>query len=311
MLGCLAKFAIPFLVAAVSVVYFVRKFSYQRKAKPIKAGSTAIITGGGSGIGLQIAIELSKSKCNVILVGRNEGNLQKAVGACSAAGAERAEYVLLDLTQQTNMEFFDWKLGGKSVNYLVLNAGQGAIMPFDDSEVAYKACEDLINLNYLANVRLIQRFRSDIEANSGSILVISSLAGVLPSAHRAAYTASKHAMQGFCNAFRQELRNRASLTVVCPGFVATDFHDRVLTSGQNTGAHGSTSAGRKCATPESVAKDSIKAMKEGRVELVMTTSGKIGYLLRPFLPYLVDTKAKQKALASINAKDAHGKAKHD
>eukprot|EP00744_Colponema_vietnamica_P017182 GILI01024114.1.p1 GENE.GILI01024114.1~~GILI01024114.1.p1 ORF type:complete len:325 (-),score=15.98 GILI01024114.1:131-1063(-) len=306
----LATIAAPLLVA-VAVVAAVHKYAFQRKQKPIVAGSTAIITGGGSGIGLQMAIEFSKHKCNVILVGRNEGNLQKAVGACMAAGSPRADYVVLDLTQSIDLEAFNWKLQGKSVDYLVLNAGQGAIMQFDESPTAYKACEDLINLNYLANVRLIQRFRPSIESNSGSILVVSSLAGVLPSAHRAAYTASKHAMQGFCNALRQELRNGASLTVVCPGFVATDFHDRVLTStGAKDGGHGSSSTGRKCATAESVAKDSIKAMREGRVELIMTSSGRAGYILRPLLPYLVDTMAKRKALASIKSDDSH-RPKHD
>lgn len=300
---CWLPFAVPVAVATALFAAY-RMYSRQRSRKPVRADETAVITGGGSGIGMQIAIEMSRRKCNVILVGRNEGNLQAAVAACSAAGSPRADYVLLDLVAKNDLSTVDWKLNGRSVSYLVLNAGQGAIMPFDETPNSYKACEDLTNLNFLANVRLIQHFRPSIEASKGSFLVISSLAGVLPSAHRVAYTASKHAMQGFCNAFRQELRNGASLTVVCPGFVATAFHDRVLT-GENSSAakHGSSSKGRKCVTPESVAKDAVKAMEDGTVEVIMTTSGWLGYLLRPFFPFLVDTLAKKKALASIQADD--------
>lgn len=292
-----SRLAIATAVTAVALLVAEivrRKLALGGRRRAIKAGTTVVITGGGSGIGLEIALNFSGKKCHVVLVGRTEAILIEATEACRKAGAASATAVPCDITKPEDVVRLAAHESTQAASILVLNAGRGGITPFDTTESSYAICERLMELNYFANVRLMQLFLERLEASKGAFLVIGSLAAVLPSAHRAAYTASKHAMQGFCNAFRQEL-NRATLTVACPGYVDTPFHDNVMKTASSSGGH----SNRKCMSPGECAGRCVTALERGRFEEIMTLQGKLGYMLRPFIPAIIDSIAKKKALKSI------------
>ncbi|CAD2212864.1 short chain dehydrogenase-like protein [Angomonas deanei] len=273
--------------------------------KPLKKGAVAVITGGGSGVGLALAERFARSGCKVVLIGRNQDALKKAVEHCKQCGAPHADFIVADLSKPDSAAAIQRSVCQMheegSVKYLVLNAGAGAIAPFTSEERFHTICEDMMNINYLANVRLLQKFlpvltRSHAKASPSRIIVISSLAGVLPSILRSAYTASKHAIQGFMNALRGE--TDIPITLCCPGYVDTDFHGRVMTNdGKPLGGHQ-----RRGVSPEVCAKECLEGALHGDAEVIMTLAGKLGYTLRPWLTGIVDFMAKRKSLNSLKNK---------
>lgn len=276
-------------------------------AAKLQPGAVALITGGGSGLGLELAKIFAVSKCEVVLVGRNEEALQAAVEACLAAGAPRAEYIQADICQREGTQLVGTSYArlysaaqrrAAPLKYLVLNAGGGAIAPFTSESSFDGICHEMMNINYFANVRLTQEFlpelaKTNTSASPSRIIAISSLAGVLPSILRSSYTASKHALQGFMNALRGE--TSVVITLCCPGYVDTDFHSRVLTN-DGLPVSGNT---RRGVSPAVCARQCMSGVLCNDAEVILTSAGQLGYHLRPFLTSLVDFIAKRKSLKSL------------
>lgn len=299
-------------VIALSICVFL--FRYFRRAPiPIEQNSVTLITGGGSGIGLALAVEFSKAKNRIVLIGRNETALRRAADECSKAGALEVQILVADLMTAEGTSYVVKRveeLYPKQLHYLVLNAGSGAILPFSREPKFEQVCRDLIEINYLANVRLLQGFLGTLEhTNSRSspsrVIAISSLAGVLPSILRTPYTASKHAFQGFMNALRGE--TAVSITLCCPGYVDTDFHaraslpslqgDNVNEEAENKGQ--AQYSQRRGIPPSKCAQLCLDGATRGEPELIMSVSGKLGYTLRPIFTRLIDHFAKKKSLDSL------------
>lgn len=296
-----------FALLSIAVLLLSRHVYRRVTQQRMQAGAVALITGGGSGLGLELAKIFAAARCEIVLVGRNEAALKTAVQACREAGAPRVEYIQADIsaavgTDRVRSEYARLYSGANAaaapLKYLVLNAGGGAIAPFNTEPAFEKICQDMMNINYFANVRLLQAFlpqltQSHSARSPSRIIVMSSLAGVLPSILRSAYTASKHAIQGFMNALRGE--TAVCITLCCPGYVDTDFHSRVLTN------DGKPLAGsqRRGVAPAVCAQQCISGALNNDAEVIMTTAGQLGYRLRPFLTGIVDILAKRKSLKSL------------
>lgn len=278
--------------------------------KPLCTKSVAVITGGGSGIGLEIAKLLSKQGCHVVLVGRSAKTLDAAMEECSRCGASGVYAIPCDVTCAEDVSRLLKDVGGLckdqqlSLGFLALNAGQGAIHPFDESAQFLAVARQLMEVNYFANVRLIQSFLPLLRLTNRNslcparICVVSSLAGVLPSTLRSAYTASKHAMQGFANALRGELdAKQVTLTLCCPGYVETEFHAKAASVGSSPNSSSHKREG--CMSAEECARECIVASCLSKAECIMTSSGKLGYMLRPVLTGLVDRIAVKKSYKSV------------
>ncbi|KPA81341.1 putative mitochondrial short chain dehydrogenase-like protein [Leptomonas pyrrhocoris] len=289
---------------ALALALLGRVLYRRRYRQSLQPGAVALITGGGSGLGLELAKLFANAHCEVVLAGRNEAALKMAVQTCKEAGAPRAEYIAADIstadgTNRVRVEYTRlYASSAAPLKYLVLNAGAGAITPFTSEPAFEKICEDMMNINYFANVRLLQTFlpmlsKTHSTSSPSRVIVMSSLAGVLPSILRSAYTASKHAVQGFMNALRGE--TAVCITLCCPGYVDTDFHSRVLTN------DGQPLAGsqRRGVSPAVCARQCVNGALCNDAEVIMTTAGKLGYHLRPFLTGIVDVMAKRKSLKSL------------
>lgn len=294
--------AFTLTVAVLALTRLVYRRLHRGRLQP---GAVALVTGGGSGVGLELARIFASAQCCVVIVGRNEDALRSAAQACKDSGAQQCDYIVADLASAAGVQKVAdgmASLHKDRLQYLVLNAGAGAIAPFSSEARFMQICENMMNINYYANVRLLQCFLPQLEKNNtpgnpSRIIVLSSLAGVLPSILRSAYTASKHAIQGFMNALRGE--TDVPITLCCPGYVDTDFHQRVLTSdGKPLPGHQ-----RRGVPPAQCAQQCVNGALCGDAEVIMTLAGKAGYTLRPLLTGIVDIMAKRKSLKSIQNKE--------
>jgi 3-oxoacyl-[acyl-carrier protein] reductase len=184
-----------------------------------------LITGGNGGIGFQTAVQLVQQGAKVAICGRNEAKLQEAARLTGAfpilADVSREEEVVRMV--QTAIE----ELGG--FNVLINNAAFGYFTPLTD--ISTTEFERMMATN-LTGAMLCGResARHFISQGYGNIVNISSTAGLAGFAGGTAYVASKFALRGMTECWRQELRkHNIRVMLVNPSEVQTDF---VVNSGR-------------------------------------------------------------------------------
>lgn len=187
-------------------------------------GKVAVVTGGSKGIGLGIAEALVKEGASVMICGRDEHDLRKAIDALAKHGA--ADGVTCDVANEDQVkEVLDAcveQFGGLDI--LINNAGVGFFgttvedMSSDQFRVTLET--NLFGVFYACHhaIPLLRK------RGGGYIFNISSLAGQNPHARMAAYNASKFALNGFSEALMQEVRHDGiKVSYICPGSVNTSF----------------------------------------------------------------------------------------
>lgn len=141
-------------------------------------------------------------------------------------------------------------------------------------------------VNYLGTVAITKAvLPSMVERKSGHIVCVSSVQGKFAIPQRSAYTASKHALQAFCDSLRAEVDvHNINVTVISPGYINTALSMNALTgSGQSYGRmDATTEAG---ANPDTMARQIIKEVQKGSRDVVIAPlAPRIAQYLRCFCP---------------------------
>jgi short-subunit dehydrogenase len=253
-----------------------------------------VITGGSDGIGAEMARQLAASEgagVALVLAARNRGALEGVAGACSALGAQTlvvptdvaVQQQCRDLIAQTVARF------GR-IDALVNNAGRSAHALFEDvADLGWY--EELMRINLWGSVWCTHAALPHLKAARGSIVAVSSLAGLVGVPGRTAYGATKFAMTGFFEALRIELKAAGvSVTTAFPGVVATKIrHHGFDAAGNQPGA---SSLKEDDAMPvEECARLIVDGMNRRKREVVMTLKGKAGRYLKLVAPEMVDKLA--------------------
>jgi len=187
-------------------------------------GKTAIITGASSGVGRATALAFVAEGMRVVLTARREGLLQALEREIVELGGEAALFAGDAADESTAIAVRDLALKRfGSIDVLVNNAGQGNYKKLVDTSVV--EYDELMNSNmrssFLFSRIVVPRM---IEQRSGSIVFVSSVAGLSGVANEAVYSASKFAQVGFAQSLAEELRGWGiKVCVVCPGGVKTEF----------------------------------------------------------------------------------------
>lgn len=260
---------------------------------------TVIITGASEGVGRELAKRAAVLGARLVLAARNEERLAETVSDCEALGAA-ALAVPTDVANEGDcrslIEQAVSRFGGLDI--LVNNAGISMSTRFDLVE-DLSIFERLMRVNYLGTVYCTYHALPHLKRSRGLIVGISSLQGKLGFPLSSGYAASKHAMQGFLDSLRIELRPEVGVLVVSPGPVDTRIHQRKL-SGSGQLEISSQDFGSKSMPVERAATQISDAIIHRRRELVMTWGGKTAVWLRPFLPGFVD-KQLENAVARFYA----------
>lgn len=181
----------------------------------------ALITGASSGIGRDIAKELSKRGYELVIIARNEEKLNEL----KAQVQTKVEVVNMDLSIKENCYKLHEEIG--FVDILVNNAGFGTFGRFQDTDLDKEL--KLIDTNIVAVHILTKLFLKDmIEKNSGYILNVSSIAGHLPGPLMAAYYSSKHYVFTLSESINEELKKskiNVKVGTLNPGPVKTNFNN--------------------------------------------------------------------------------------
>lgn len=219
----------------------------------------ALVTGGSSGIGYELAKKLAANGYNLVLVSRNEIDLAQVAAELSEEHAVDVIPIPKDLFDVDNaFQLYDEiKMQGIEIDVLVNDAGQGHYGKFADTDIRKELA--IINLNICSLVVLTKLFLKDMIARQhGKILNLSSIASKTPGPWHSVYHATKAFVQSFTEAIRSELKDTSiTVTALLPGATATDFFNKANMNESKIVVDGDL------ADPADVAEDGFKALMEG------------------------------------------------
>ncbi len=189
-------------------------------------GKIALVTGASSGIGAEIALRLAKDGMHVLLVARRADRLQEMQRRIETEGG-KADWFACDLGDFNQLEALitQIKVRFGAPEILVNNAGFGWYGYLKD--MPWNEADDLLRVNIVALTRLTQAFMPQMTArNSGHIINLGSIVGVMPNQGIALYSGSKAYVDAFTTALHRELRGtQVHAGVIRPGPVKTEFFD--------------------------------------------------------------------------------------
>lgn len=187
---------------------------------------TAIVTGGGSGLGYAIAEKFVKNNIQTIIIGRDEGKLKKAKGNLG----DLCSWISFDLNQLDKLSDLVNDIQNKygHIDILVNNAGIHLKKPF--LEMSNEEFQKVILTNLTTVFALSREVGKDMVAKKKGIIInISSMAAKYGIPQIIAYTAAKSAIEGMTKAMAVELSPEGvRVNCVAPGFIRTDMSSKAL-----------------------------------------------------------------------------------
>jgi short-subunit dehydrogenase len=229
---------------------------------------TALITGGTSGIGKELAKLFAQDKYNLVIVARNQQELDSTANELRQFGVE-VKTIAKDLSKMEDAKSLCNEIGSP-VDVLVNDAGQGVYGLFQDNDLEREL--DIVHLNICATVILTKHFLKEmVERGDGKILNLGSVAGKLPGPWQAVYHATKAFVLSFTTAVREEVKDTGvTLTALMPGITGTDFFNKAGMNDSKALQDESVKA-----DPADVAKDGYDALMAGDDRVISGFKNKV------------------------------------
>jgi uncharacterized protein len=254
-----------------------------------KRNEYALVTGGTSGIGYELAKLLATDGYNLALVARSSERLLEVSDEFQELGID----VLLidkDLSDPKSAKeiYRELKLRGINIDILINNAGQGQKGKFH--EVDLERHLEIMHINMVSLVSITKLFLTDMLARKrGKILNLASVVSKTPAPEFSIYAASKAFVLSFSEALAKELEGtNVTVTALMPGRTDTDFFNKAdMTDTKEYQDH-------KLADPTDVAKDGYDAMMSGESRVVSGTQNKLMVGMMNALPDSANASKMQK-----------------
>lgn len=189
-------------------------------------GKTALVTGGGSGLGFSIAKALIGHGAKVIIIGRQEDRLQQAL----ATLGEQAVGKVFDLARLELIPSFITTLEQEFGHIDILVNNAGIHLKKDALLVSDEEFGSVIRINQQAVFSVTREVAGKmVPRGKGSIIMISSMASLYGIPKVVAYTAAKAAVEGMTRALAVELSPLGiRVNCIAPGFIETDMSAKAL-----------------------------------------------------------------------------------
>ena len=250
---------------------------------------TVVVTGASSGIGKALTLQLADEGAWLALAAREVQRLDALVLECQQRGGKAIaiptdvadESQCCTLIQRTRETY------GR-IDMLVNNAGMAVVSKLEDLPDLHHF-KQVMDVNFYGMVYCTYYALPYIKEASGRIVNVSSLGGVMAIPFNTSYIASKFAVNGFSDSLRMELTKAGvSVTVICPYWVVTEFHERYLDrNGKPKGPSGRAIYTDKTMTANRCAQIILKAARRRKREVLMGP-GRMGVWLKLIAPNLVD-----------------------
>ena len=185
-------------------------------------GNTVLISGGSAGIGFEIAKSLSEKGNKVIITGRDQERLEKAV-----AQLKNVTAINFDVSKKSDVEYFVKKITSDfpDLNVLINNAGRALLYKLTEENInGFEKAEDEMLTNYLSIIRLNEKLLPHLKRQKEAAIVnVSSVVAFVPG-QLATYSASKAALHSYTQSLRLELaESMVKVFELMPPLVNTEF----------------------------------------------------------------------------------------
>ena len=246
-----------------------------------------IITGASSGIGKALAYEFSRHGSRVVLGARNYDKLSEIVEDIKQQGGD-AIFAQTDVSVEADcknlvLTAFD-HFGG--VDILINNAGISMRAIFENTDI--QVIKKLMDVNFWGAVFCTKFALPHILKKKGSVVAVSSIAGIKGLPARSGYSASKFALDGFMESLRVEnLKNGLHVLIAYAGFTASNIRNTSL-SGIGTQQGESPRDEDKMMTAEQVAGHIYNAVSKKKNRIILTLQGKMLTAINKFFPDVLD-----------------------
>lgn len=252
---------------------------------------TILITGASEGIGAALAIRLAPGN-RLIISARRLEKLEEVAQKIRSAGGQ-VHCVPCDVSDQAQCENLvaETKKAFDGLDIVVHNAGISMHAWFDEI-TDLSTYEKLFRTNVMSMIWITHGLMAEIKKSRGLIVGVSSLAGKTGVPARTTYCTSKFAMSGFMEALRLELMGTGvDVCGIFPGVVDTEIRRNGLSAnGQKAGVSGLKEAGAM--TIDQCVTEMVDAMSTRKREWIMTSKGRLGMKIKPFVPELIDRMAR-------------------
>jgi short-subunit dehydrogenase len=246
-----------------------------------------IITGASSGIGEACAYAFADAGYAIVLAARNKeklNNVCQKIKNKNGAAIAVATDVSIEADCRNLITTVVNTFG--RVDVLINNAGISMRALFNELDL--NVIKQVMDINFWGMVYCTKYALPYLLKTRGSVIGISSVAGFVGLPGRTGYSASKFAMHGFLNALRCEnIPNNLHVGIVAPGYTASNIRNTALDKSGNSQAESPLNES-KLMPAETVAKEILQCVKQRKNLVVLTTQGKLAFLLSKFFPKLLD-----------------------
>jgi short-subunit dehydrogenase len=261
----------------------------------------ALVTGGTSGIGYELAKLLAQDGYRLILVARDENDLRRVSGELSSTYGVETITISKDLFDPENAFSLYDEVASREleVEILINDAGQGQYGEFLDTDIHREL--DIINLNISSLVVLTKLFLKDMVARgSGRIMNLSSVVSKIPGPWQSVYHGTKAFVQSFTEAIRSEVKESGvTVTALLPGATATDFFNKADMENAKNIREG------KLDSAEDVARDGYRALMAGDDKVVSGFKNKMQVAMSNITPDATLADMMKKKQAPVGDDEEH------
>ncbi|XP_052896677.1 dehydrogenase/reductase SDR family protein 7-like [Anopheles moucheti] len=295
----LATLFLPLAIPGL-VLKLLTMVKEQRNARNLN-GKVVLITGASSGLGEALAHSFFLAGCKIVLAARRKDELERVRKDLLELHTTVPTHPpiilpldLSDLNSITDKVQSVLEIHG-AIDILVNNGGIS--VRGDALSTAIDVDIRIMLVNYFGTVALTKAcLPSMIARKEGRIVSISSVQGKFAIPYRSAYSASKHAMQAFCDSLRAEVaKDNIKVTLISPGYINTAISMNALTgSGATYGKMDAATASG--ASAEDAASGILKAIARDEKDIIMAPiAPRVAYWLRHSIPSLYFWIMKKRA----------------